>query len=86
MDQRTIVAYLALRGLWGRSIHNDLRDTLGPDAMASRPVTRSLREACCLPSDEEPPSVEDDRGVHEGNQVILFALNENSRMSMRELS
>jgi hypothetical protein len=83
MDQPTIVAYLALRGLSGREIHKDLMDTLGHDAMAYSPVTRSLRQACCLPSDEETPSVKDHRGVHEANQAILFALDDNSCMSMR---
>jgi hypothetical protein len=83
MDRPTIVACLALRGLSGRAIHKDLMDMLGPDAMAYSPVTRSLREGCCLPLDEETSSVEDNGGVHEADQAILFAPDENSCLSMR---
>jgi hypothetical protein len=49
LDQRTIVACLALKGLSPREIHKDLLDTLGHDAVASSSVMGDLREASYLP-------------------------------------
>jgi hypothetical protein len=36
MDERMIVAYLALKEFAARAIHKDLMDTLVPDAMEYR--------------------------------------------------
>jgi hypothetical protein len=86
MDQSTIVAYPPLNGLSPRAIHKDLMETLRPDAGVSSLVTHDLREACDLPSDQGTPSVEDDRGIDEADQAILFALDDNSFASVRQPS
>jgi hypothetical protein len=86
VDQRTIVAYLALKGLSPRAIHKDLMDTLGPDAVTGSRVTRDLREACYLPSDQDTPSVEDDKRIDKADQAILFGLDENPFASLPQLS
>jgi hypothetical protein len=45
MMQRPIVAYLSLKGISAREIHDDIVSTLGPDAMSYSSITRYLREA-----------------------------------------
>jgi hypothetical protein len=69
MDQRTIVACLALKGLSPRAIHKDLMDTPWPDAAAYSSVRHYFRDACCLPSVQRTRSVEVDRGINEANQA-----------------
>jgi RNAse (barnase) inhibitor barstar len=81
-----IVADLALKGLSPGAIHKDLMDILGPDAVASSSVTSYLREASCLPSDRDTPSVEGQRGIDEGDQAIMFALDEDTFASIWQLS
>jgi hypothetical protein len=44
-----IVAYRTLKALAARATHEDLKATLGRDAVAYSSVTRYLREAHLLP-------------------------------------
>jgi hypothetical protein len=50
MTQRPIVAYLSLKEMWAREIHDDVVATLGPDAVTCSSVTGYLGEARCPPS------------------------------------
>jgi hypothetical protein len=86
MEQRTIVAYLALKGSSPRAIHKNLMDTLGPDALTYSLLTCSLRKAYSLPRDQDTPSVEGDRDIDEADQAFLFALDENPFSSVQQLS
>jgi hypothetical protein len=45
MTWRPIVAYLSLKWMSAREIHDDIVATLGSDAVSYSPVTRYLREA-----------------------------------------
>jgi hypothetical protein len=45
MTQRPIVAYLSLKVMGAREIHDGIVATLGPDAVSYSSVTRCLREA-----------------------------------------
>jgi hypothetical protein len=45
MTQRPIVAYLSLKGMSAREIHDDIVATLGPGAVSYSSVTHYLREA-----------------------------------------
>jgi hypothetical protein len=54
MTQRLIVAYLSLKGMPAREIHDDIVVTLGPDLVSYSSVTRYLREARFPPSEPEP--------------------------------
>jgi hypothetical protein len=45
MDQGSIILYLARKSLSAIQIYEDLRATLGTDAMSDPSVTRFLREA-----------------------------------------
>jgi hypothetical protein len=44
MTQRPIVAYLSLKGMSSREIHDDIVATLGPDSLSYSLVTRYFRE------------------------------------------
>jgi hypothetical protein len=50
MTQPPIVAYLSLKGMSPREIHDDIVVTLGPDAVLYSSVIHSLREAQFRPS------------------------------------
>jgi transposase len=54
MAQRPIVAYLSVKGMSAREIHDDIVATFGPDAVSYSSVTRDLREARFPPSKPEP--------------------------------
>jgi hypothetical protein len=62
MTQRPTVAYLSLKGMSAREIHDDIVATLGPDAASYSSVTRYLREARFPPSKPElcPANVQRD--------------------------
>jgi hypothetical protein len=86
MDPRSIVLYLARKGLTAMEISSDLGVTLGPDAKGESSVTRFLREAK-FPSPNplttfsgENPSLDD------SNEAILLALTEQPFASVRQLS
>jgi hypothetical protein len=53
MDERMIVADLALNGISTRAIHEDPTATLGRDAVAYSSVTRCLHEAYLLSSSQD---------------------------------
>jgi hypothetical protein len=67
IDQRMIVAYLALKRLSARAIHEDSRITLRPDAMAHGTVGRYLDDAPYSPSITEATAIEVQR-----IQAVLF--------------
>jgi hypothetical protein len=84
MDQRTIVAYLALKGFSARAIHKDLMATLGRNAMAYSTVARYLHDAHCSPSSQRTISVEVLRVFDDSDEVILSSLDENLFASVRQ--
>jgi histone-lysine N-methyltransferase SETMAR len=86
MDQRMIVAYLALKRLSARAIHEDLTATLGRDAMAYSTVARYLHDAHCSPLHQTTLSVDVPRSLDDSDQAILSALDENPFASVRQLS
>jgi hypothetical protein len=53
MTQRPIVAYLSLKWVPAREIHDDIVATFGPDAVSYGSVTRYLGEARFPPSKPE---------------------------------
>jgi hypothetical protein len=86
MTQRPIVAYLSLKGMSAREIHNDIVATIGPDAMSYSSVTRYLREARSPPSKPEPHQADVQRDLDDLNQAILAALQDSLFASVRQLS
>jgi hypothetical protein len=86
IDQPMIAASLAFKGLSPSAIHKDFMSVLGHDAMAYSSVTSLIREACSLPSDQDTSSVEDQKGIDEADQAIMFALDENTFASVWQLS
>jgi hypothetical protein len=83
MTQRPIVAYLSLKGMSTREIHDDIVATLGPDAVLYSSVTRYLREARFPPSKPEPHPIDVQRDLDDSDQVILAALEDNPFASVR---
>jgi hypothetical protein len=53
MIQRPIVAYLSLKGMSAREIHDDIVATIGANAVSYSSITRYLREARFPPSKPE---------------------------------
>jgi hypothetical protein len=86
MMQRPIVAYLSLKGIPAREIHDDSVATLGPDAVSYSPITRHLWEAQFPPSKPEPNSVEVQKDLDDSDHVILAALEDNPFDSVRKIS
>jgi hypothetical protein len=86
MDQRTIVAYLELKGLSPRSIHQDLVATLGGGAMADSTVARYIHDAHCSPSSQMAAPIAVPSGLDDSDEAILSALDENPFASVRQLS
>jgi hypothetical protein len=86
MDQRTIVAYLALKELSARSIHQDLVAALGGDAMAYSTVTRYIHDAHCSPSSQTAAPIAVPSGLDDSDEAIVSALDENPFASVRQLS
>jgi hypothetical protein len=86
MTQRLIVAYLSLRGISPREIHDDIVATLGRDAMSYSSVTRYLREAQLPPSKPEPHPADVQRDLDDSDQAILSALEDSPFASVRQLS
>jgi hypothetical protein len=86
MTQRPIVAYLLLKEMLTREIHDDIVATLGPDAVSYTSVTRYLRKARFSPSKPEshPPDIQKD--FDDSDQVILAALEDHLFASVRQLS
>jgi hypothetical protein len=86
MDQRVIVAYLALKRLSARAIHYDLITTLGLDTVTYSTVARYLHNAYCSSSSLGTASIEVQRGLDDSDQAIMSALEENPFASVRQLS
>jgi hypothetical protein len=82
MAQRPIVAYLSLKWMSAREIHDNTA-TLGADAVSSSSVTRCLSEARFPPSKPECHPADVQRGLNDSDQVILAALEDNSFASVR---
>jgi hypothetical protein len=86
MEQRSIVPYLARKGLQPLAIHRDIVATLGPEAVSYSSVTRYLRDASLSSSNPVPPLPEQERQLDDCDQAILHALAEQPFASIRESS
>jgi hypothetical protein len=86
MTQRPIFAYLSLKGMSAREIHDDIVVMLGPDAVLYSLVTRYLREARFPPSKPEPHPTDVQRDFDHSDQAILAALEDSPFASVRQLS
>jgi hypothetical protein len=86
MIQRPIIAYLSLKGMSAREIHDDIVTTLGPDAVSYNSVTRYLREARFPPSKPEPHPPDVQKDLDDSDQAILAALEDGPFVSVPQLS
>jgi hypothetical protein len=86
MTQRPIVAYLLLKGMSVRAIHNHIVTTLGPNAVSHSLVTRNLCEARFPPSKPEPHLANTQRDLDDSDQIILAAFEDSPFASVRQLS
>lgn len=86
MDQRSIVLYLARKGLSAKAISDDLVATLGPDAKSYATVTRFLREAKFPSPNPLATFSEETPGYDDSSEAILLALSEQPFASIRQLS
>jgi hypothetical protein len=86
MTQRPIVAYLSLKGMSAREIHDDIVATLGPDAVSYSSDTRYLGEAQFPPSKPEPHPADVQRDLDDSDHAILAALEDSPLASVRQLS
>jgi transposase len=86
MDQKSIVLYLAKKGMTATEIHTDLMHTLKEEAVHYSSVTRYLRStsftSSTSPKPEEPP----DREMSDLDEAILTALGEQPFASVRQLA
>jgi hypothetical protein len=86
MTQRSIVAYLSMKGMSAREIHDNIVTTLGPDAVSYSSVTRDLREARFRLLKPEPHPADVERGLDDSDQALLAALEDSPFTSLRQLS
>jgi hypothetical protein len=86
MTQRPILAYLSLKGMSARDIHDDIVTTLGPDALSYGSVTGYLREARFPPLKPEPHPADIQRDLDDSDHAILAALEDSSFASVWQLS
>jgi hypothetical protein len=86
MTQHPIVLYLSLKGMSAREIHDDIVDTLGPDAVSYNLITRYPREARFPLSKPEPHPADVQRDLDNSGQTILAVLEDSPFASVRELS
>jgi hypothetical protein len=86
MTQRPIVAYLSLKGMLAREIHDDIVASRGPNAVSYSSVTRYLHEAQFLPSKPESHPADIQRDLDDSDQTILVALEDSPFASVRQLS
>jgi hypothetical protein len=86
MTQRPIVAYLSLKGMSAREIHDDIVISLGPDAVSYSSVARYLCEARFPPSKLEPHPADLQRDLDDSDQAILAALEDSPFASVQQLS
>jgi hypothetical protein len=85
MTQCLIIAYLSLKGMSARDIHDDIVATLGPDVVPYSSVTRYLHEARFPPSKPEPHPADVQKDIDHSNQAILAALEDSLFASVRQL-
>jgi hypothetical protein len=74
MTQRSIVAYLSLKGMSAREGHDDILTTFGPDPVSYNSVAHYLREARFPPSKPESHPAEVQRDLGDSDQAILALL------------
>jgi hypothetical protein len=86
MTQRPIVAYLSLKRMSSRKIHDDIVASLGPDAVSYSSVARYLREAQFPHSKPESHPVDVQRDLDDSDQIILASLEDSPFASVRQLS
>jgi hypothetical protein len=86
VTQRPIVAYLSLKGMSVREIHDDIVATLVPDAVLYSSVTRDLRDARFPPSKLEPNPADVQRDLDDSDRTILAAFEDSPFASVRQLS
>jgi hypothetical protein len=86
MTQGPIAAYLLLKGMPGREIHDDIVATLGSDAVSYSSVTRYLPEARFPPSKQEPHPADVQRDFDDSDHIILAALEDSPLASVRQPS
>ena len=86
MDQRSIALYLSRKGLSATLIHQELVDTLGPEAAAYSTVTWYLREARFAGQSEEVPIETELMTTNPVDVAILGALSDRPFSSVRQLS
>jgi hypothetical protein len=86
MTRRPIVAYLSLKVMSAREIHDDIVATLGPDAVSYSSVTHYFREARfpLLKPELYPTDVQ--RDLDDSDQVISAVLEHSPFGSLRQLS
>jgi hypothetical protein len=70
MTQCPIVAYLSLKGMLARKIHDNIGANLGPDAVSYSSVARYIRKARFPPSKPEFYISDVQRDLDDSNQVI----------------
>jgi hypothetical protein len=85
MDQRMIVADLALTRRSACAIDADLIATLGSDAMPYSTVSRDLQAAYCPRSAQGTTSIEVTKTLDDSYEAILSVLDENPFASVRQL-
>jgi hypothetical protein len=86
MTRRPTVAYLSLKRMLAREIHDDIVATLGPDALSYSSVTGYLREARFPPSKPEPHPADVQKDLDDSDQAISAALEDSQFASVRQLS
>jgi hypothetical protein len=85
MTRRPIVAYLSLKGISAREIHDDIVATLRPDTMSYSSVTRSLCEARFPPSTSELHPGDVQRDLDDSDQAISAALEDSPFAPVQQL-
>jgi hypothetical protein len=74
MMQHLIVAYLSLKAMSAREVHDNIMATPGPDDLSYSLVTRYLREARFPPSKSESHPADVQRDLDDSDEDILSAL------------
>jgi hypothetical protein len=86
MTRRPTVAYLSLKGMPERELHDDTVATFGPDALSYSSVACCLREARFPHSKPEPHPDDVQRDLDDSDQAILSALEDSPFASVWLLS
>jgi hypothetical protein len=86
MTKRPIVAYLSLKEMSARGIHDHIVATLGSDAVSYSSVTRYLCETRFPPSKSEIHPADIQKDLDDSDQAILAALEDSPFASVWQLS